>query len=71
MPVLRCFHAWTQTGHCILFARQQYLLKSLCSLYKGDKEVYVKFNWKSTAEGPQYFDTDKDAQMAGEPALLV
>lgn len=35
-------------------------------MYKGDKEVYVKFNWKSKAEGPQYFKTDKDAQMAGE-----
>ena len=35
-------------------------------MYKGDKEVYVKFNWKSKAEGQQYFATDKDAQMAGK-----
>ena len=33
-------------------------------MYKGDREVYVKFNWKSLAEGPQYMNDD-EAQNAG------
>ena len=39
-------------------------------MYKGEKELYVKFNWKSLAEGPQYMN-DEEAQMSGIVVLFL
>ena len=38
-------------------------------MYNGEKEVYVKFNWKSLAEGPQYMN-DEEAQSVGTFIML-